>query len=189
MTDMAFYILSGIALAGALAAVLHRQLVIAALNLVLMMLALAGIFLLLSAPFLAALQVIVYSGAIMVLFIFSIMLLNAPEDRSGHAVSPSRKLAAGIAGVLFFFAIARATLGQPQLAAHLGWADHFGTPGEVSGTLLKMAVPFEIVSLLLTVAMLAAVVLAKRRLPGADEDVAEVVTARSADAANARPMP
>lgn len=182
MTDLAFYILSGIALAGALAAVLHRQLVLAALNLVLMMLALAGIFLLLSAPFLAAMQVIVYSGAIMVLFIFSIMLLNAPEDRSGDAVSRSRKLAAGLAGILFFFALARATLGQPQLAAHLGWAENFGTPANVSGALLKMAIPFEIVSLLLTVAMLAAVVLAKRRLPGADEDVAEFAAASPADA-------
>ena len=182
MTDLAFYILAGIALAGALAAVLHRQLVLAALNLVLMMLALAGIFLLLSAPFLAALQVIVYSGAIMVLFIFSIMLLNAPEDRSGEAVGRSRKFAAGLAGLLFFFALARATLGQPQLAAHLGWAENFGTPDKVSGALLNMAVPFEIVSLLLTVAMLAAVVLAKRRLPGADDDVAEAVTARPPDA-------
>ena len=181
MTDLAFYILSGIALAGALAAVLHRQLVLAALNLVLMMLALAGIFLLLSAPFLAALQVIVYSGAIMVLFIFSIMLLNAPEDRSGEAVSKGRKFAAGLAGILFFFAIARATLGQPQLGEHLGWRPEFGTPDAVSGALLKMAMPFEIVSVLLTVAMLAAVVLAKRRLPGADEDVAEAVMAKPTD--------
>ena len=174
MSDLAFYFLSGLALAGALGAVLRKDLVIAALNLVLMMLALAGIFLLLSAPFLAALQVIVYSGAIMVLFIFSIMLLNAPEDRAGEAVSKRRKIAAAFAGGLFFFALARAALGQPQLAGRLGWAagtPALGSPAAVSATLLKMVVPFEIVSLLLTVAMLAAVVLAKRKLAGADEDV------------------
>ena len=169
LADLAFYLLAGMALATALAAILHKSLVIAALNLVLMMLSLAGIFLLLAAPFLAALQVIVYSGAIMVLFIFSIMLLNAPEDRSGHKVSPVRKLGAALAGLGFFAAIARAVIGNPACAQSLhSWPvgpDNMGDPGVVSRILLeKLAVPFEVVSLLLTVAMIGAVMLAKRNL-------------------------
>jgi NADH-quinone oxidoreductase subunit J len=169
LADIAFYLLAGMALATALAAVLHKSLVIAALNLVLMMLSLAGIFLLLAAPFLAALQVIVYSGAIMVLFIFAIMLLNAPEDRAGHKVSNGRKLGAAIAGLGFFAAIANGVLRNPTCAQSLRYwpvgSDNLGDPGVVSRVLLEqLAVPFEIVSLLLTVAMIGAVMLAKRNL-------------------------
>jgi NADH-quinone oxidoreductase subunit J len=181
LADFAFYLLAGVALATALASVLHKSLVIAALNLVLMMLSLAGIFLLLAAPFLAALQVIVYSGAIMVLFVFAIMLLNAPEDRSGNAVSKRRKLGAAVATLGFFGAIANAALGNAALAQSLNaWpsgrgalGEAFGAPGVISGVLLNdLAVPFEVVSLLLTVAMIGAVMLAKRNLAQSDGEAA-----------------
>lgn len=169
--DFAFWLLAGIAVAAALGAVLRRDLVIAALNLVLMMLALAGIFLLLAAPFVAALQVIVYSGAIMVLFIFAIMLLNAPEERAVRAISPVRLLLAAAGSLLFFAAIAAAAARSPGLGAPLaGPWDGSGEPGAVSGELLgRMALPFEIVSVLLTAAMLGAVALAKRKLAGYPE--------------------
>ena len=168
ISDLAFWLLSGLAVASALGAVLRRDLVIAALNLVLMMLALAGIFLLLSAPFVAALQVIVYSGAIMVLFIFAIMLLNAPEDRAGDAVSKRRRFGALAAALIFLCAIAVALARTPEAARALGaWDAELGTPSAVSGTLLNdLAVPFEAVSVLLTVAMLGAVMLARRKRAG-----------------------
>ena len=76
---LAYIILAGLAVAGSAAVVLTRDTVHSALSLVGVMLCLAGIFLLLHQEFIAAIQVIVYAGAIMVLFLFVIMLMNMRE--------------------------------------------------------------------------------------------------------------
>src|SRR3989449_2626959 len=72
-----FFLLAGIALAGGVSLILQRHPIHSALSLIVVMVALAGLYLLLGAEFIAAVQIIVYAGAIMVLFVFVIMLLNA----------------------------------------------------------------------------------------------------------------
>src|SRR5713101_7072368 len=75
-----FLVLAAVALAGAVSLILQRHPIHSALSLIVVMVALAGLYLLQGAEFVAAVQIIVYAGAIMVLFIFVIMLLNAGEE-------------------------------------------------------------------------------------------------------------
>ena len=80
---LVFLALAGLALAGAVSLILQRHPIHSALSLIVVMAALAGLYLLLEAEFVAAIQIIVYAGAIMVLFVFVIMLLNAgAEERT-----------------------------------------------------------------------------------------------------------
>ena len=75
-----FFLLAGLAVAGALSLILQRHPIHSALSLIVVMVSLAGLYLLQGAEFIAAVQIIVYAGAIMVLFVFVIMLLNAGEE-------------------------------------------------------------------------------------------------------------
>ena len=75
-----FFVLAAIAVLGAISLILQRHPIHSALSLIVVMVALAGLYLLMGAEFVAAVQIIVYGGAIMVLFIFVIMLLNAGEE-------------------------------------------------------------------------------------------------------------
>src|SRR3984893_2651414 len=75
-----FFILAAIAVAGAVSLIVQRHPIHSALSLIVVMVSLAGLYLLQGAEFIAAVQIIVYAGAIMVLFIFVIMLLNAGEE-------------------------------------------------------------------------------------------------------------
>jgi len=156
-----FLAFGAIALAGAVNLLVQRHPINAALSLIAVMAALAGEYLLLGAEFVAAVQVIVYAGAIMVLFVFVIMLLNAgvEEETKGSRVA----LLIGIPGML---------LGSLLIA----WVvlRHSGTeavavgalPGapRVIGQLLfhEFLLPFEITSILILVAIMGAVVLASK---------------------------
>ena len=84
MSVAIFFILAIIAVLGALMVITARSPVSSALYLILVMCSLAGLFVLLGAIFLAALQIIVYAGAVMILFLFVIMLLNLRHNESGH---------------------------------------------------------------------------------------------------------
>ena len=75
-----FFVLAAVAIFGAVSLILQREPIHSALSLIVVMVALAGLYLLLGAEFVAAVQIIVYGGAIMVLFVFVIMLLNAGEE-------------------------------------------------------------------------------------------------------------
>src|SRR6201982_812330 len=75
-----FFVLAGLAVIGAVSLILQKHPIHSALSLIVVMVALAGLYLLLGAEFVAAVQIIVYGGAIMVLFVFVIMLLNAGEE-------------------------------------------------------------------------------------------------------------
>src|SRR5579863_4507825 len=75
-----FFLLGGLAIIGALSLILQKHPIHSALSLIVVMVALAGLYLLMGAEFVAAVQIIVYGGAIMVLFVFVIMLLNAGEE-------------------------------------------------------------------------------------------------------------
>lgn len=158
-----FFVLGVIAVLGALNLIFQRHPIHSALSLIVVMVALAGLYLNMGADFVAAVQIIVYGGAIMVLFVFVIMLLNAGVEERTNA----SKLA-GIAGIplavalLGFLAaaIARsndATQGVPVAA---NTAD---TTTNISRMLFSDFVyPFELTSFLILVAIIGALVLAQR---------------------------
>lgn len=160
-----FFVLAAMAVAGAVVLILAREPIHSALALVLVMTSLAVIYLLLGAEFIAAVQVIVYAGAVMVLFVFVIMLLNAgTEDRSHIS-----KIATWIGVPLGFFLLLE--------VAHIFWHGRMsdamgggaGAPYEAASTHdLSMALfqqylfPFEATSILILIALLGALVLAKK---------------------------
>jgi NADH-quinone oxidoreductase subunit J len=150
------------ALAGALAAVTHRNTVVGAMFLVLNLVSVAVFYVLLSAPFIAALQVLLYAGAIMVLFLFIIMLLDLRREEERQSGFLQKALAV-IGAVLFFVLVSgAATRGLPPAPADV--PEGFGAVESVAAALFSdYLVPFEVISLLLLVAMVGAVVLARRR--------------------------
>jgi NADH-quinone oxidoreductase subunit J len=161
-----FIIFGGLALAGALNLLFQRHPINSALSLVVVMMSLAVLYWSLGAEFLAAAQVIVYSGAIMVLFVFVIMLLNAGEEEKTHGSRAA--YGAGIPGAAaifcllsFVFLSERDALGKVSVGGFLGNA--VDNIAEVSATLFtKLLLPFEVTSILILVAILGAVVLARK---------------------------
>lgn len=161
MQLLIFYILGFGALVSALLLVTNKRPVAAAMSLILTMLFLAGIYVLLDAHLIAALQIIVYAGAIMVLFLFVIMLLNV-EEKSGRL--SHRKIALQFVGILVVGAVLIAVTGLIKIGpAQL--ADSFGTTKAVGQMLFTdFLLPFEIASILLLAAIVGAVILAKRKI-------------------------
>jgi NADH-quinone oxidoreductase subunit J len=157
-----FFVLAALAVIGAVSLILQKHPIHSALSLIVVMIALAGLYLLLGAEFVAAVQIIVYGGAIMVLFVFVIMLLNAGIEEhtsiSKIAGAPGLLLVVALAGFVAA-TIARsteniqATSQTGELASTLG----------ISNMLFKDFVyPFELTSFLILVAVLGATVLAQR---------------------------
>ena len=162
---LVFFFLAAIAILGAISLILQRHPIHSALSLIVVMVALAGLYLLMGAEFVAAVQIIVYGGAIMVLFIFVIMLLNAGvEERTnmskmaGWAGLP---LAIALMGFLAA-AVARST-DRVQAVAQSGAP----APTKVVAGLLfqEFVYPFELTSFLILVAIIGAIVLAQREKP------------------------
>lgn len=157
-----FLMCAAVAVAGAVAMVLSRNAVYAAMYLILVFGAVAVIFLLLNAPFLAAVQVTVYTGAIMVLFLFVIMLLGAerlnPEERE-PTLRWQRPAAIGLGAVLALQAVyVLFVRGAAAVAPPID-----SSPLAVGRQLFTAYLfPFEVASILLLVAMVGAVVLTKK---------------------------
>jgi NADH-quinone oxidoreductase subunit J len=179
MREILFWAFAGVGVISALLCITRRSPVASALWLVLTMCSLAAVFLLLDAQFLAAIQVLVYAGAIMVLFLFVIMLLNlgrggATDLRGWFGRAVAFVLAAGIAVQLWalFGAVrgdagfAAETAAYPLPAGELARLQEArGALGMVADPLLRQyLVPFEITSVLLLAAIVGAVVLAKRKI-------------------------
>jgi NADH-quinone oxidoreductase subunit J len=141
----------------------HRNPMSSAIYLVITMLCLAGFYVLLSGAFVAVIQVLVYAGAVMVLILFVIMMLNMPQETFQREGSTPAWIAAGVIGV--FLVIRLAGLfrqGQPDVLTHPG--EDFGTIQAVGSHLFApFVLPFELTSVLLLVAIIGAVILAKRR--------------------------
>ena len=155
-----FLVLAAVAVAGAVNLILQRHPIHSALSLIVVMVALAGLYLLQGAEFIAAVQIIVYAGAIMVLFIFVIMLLNArAEERTNLS-----RLARYVGVPLSVVFLAEGSYWMARATSHLG----FPPPGIVStrdlSTLLfrEYVFPFELTSFLILIALLGALVLARR---------------------------
>ena len=163
---MLFYAFGAVALLSALLAVTRKNPVSAALWLVLMFFGLAGIYVVLEAYFVAAVQVLVYAGAIMVLFLFVIMLLDLRTEELAAHRGPRLK-ALGVLGALGFLAVA----GTAVATSRLAWpgADGLegldGGAGAIGDALFnRWLLAFEVTSFLLLGAILGAVLLTKRRL-------------------------
>jgi NADH-quinone oxidoreductase subunit J len=157
-----FFIFGGLCVAGALNLLFQRHPINAALSLIVVMSSLAVLYLLLGAEFLAAAQVIVYSGAIMVLFTFVIMLLNAGrEDRTRGSKAAYLVGIPGavviVAILIYIFFSYRTSLGKASIGNYLV------TTSDLSKVLFHdLLLPFEVTSILILVAVLGAVVLARR---------------------------
>ena len=165
----AFFALTAIACA--LGVIFHRNPVHCALLLVGVLLSVSGLFILLNAQFIAALQVIVYAGAIMVLFLFVLMLLNFRQD--ADVLTPGAAKGFGfLFGMLVFVELLWMALsprggeGGAPLSVAAVPAD-FGSPAAIGRILYTTWLyPFEITSILLLVAVVGAVILAKRKFVG-----------------------
>jgi NADH-quinone oxidoreductase subunit J len=156
-----FFLLAAAALAGAVNLIAQTHPIHSALSLIVVMVALAGIYLLLGAELLAAVQIIVYAGAIMVLFVFIIMLLNAGAEERTAISRAATWLGLPFAVVLTAVLGWRIALTQPGAMA--AGTDMPGASRALSDMLFTSYVfPFELTSILILVAILGAVVLAKR---------------------------
>ncbi len=159
-----FFFFAGLAVLGAVNLVAQRHPIHSALSLILVMVSLAVLYLLLGAEFIAAIQIIVYAGAIMVLFVFVIMLLNAGEEEQTNWSRMARYFGLPVAVALLL---------------EMGWLLYRSWPADVLvqsdrvvgrtavvGQLLfkDYVLPFELTSVLILVAILGAVVLAKKEL-------------------------
>jgi NADH-quinone oxidoreductase subunit J len=165
----ALFIIFGLAaIAGALNLLFQRHPINSALSLVVVMMSLAVLYWSLGAEFLAAAQVIVYAGAVMVLFVFVVMLLNAGEEERTHGSRIA--YIAGIPGAAAIFCLLsfvflknKTALGTTQLGGYLSGA--ISNITEISHTLFtSLLLPFEATSILILVAILGAVVLARKEL-------------------------
>ncbi len=161
-----FLILSFIAVATALGMLLSRNAVYSALFLVLNFVTVAVFYLLLGAPFIAMAQITVYAGAIMVLFLFVIMLLGAENLPKAEVLPWQKPLAIGLAVVLAvettFILLTRAGL-TAQIAPPAEVVNQPETLAQLGTVLFKQyLLPFEVTSILLLVAMVGVIVLVRK---------------------------
>ena len=155
-----FYYLAAASVASAMLAVTRKNPVHSILWVLALFLHVAGIFLLLAAEFLAAVQVIVYAGAILIFYLFVQMLLDLPDEEARPRFGKHWPLA--VAGGLGFVALA--WLGNVESVGPAGNEPLSGSLSEVGKALFgPFALPFELVSLILLAAIVGAVVLARRR--------------------------
>jgi NADH-quinone oxidoreductase subunit J len=166
MAEVIFFIAALGAIAGAVGTVALRNPFYSVLALVCHLLALAALFLLLRAEFVAAAQVVVYAGAVMVLYVFVVAYIGGsdeplrPDESLITSFGPIFALALGIE--LCFAFLGSGLTALDSRGAELGAG--YGTPGQIGEALLtKFLVPFEAASFLLLIAAVGAVVLARRR--------------------------
>jgi NADH-quinone oxidoreductase subunit J len=160
-----FLIFAGIAVVCAVSLVLQRHPIASALSLIGVMISLAALYLLLGAEFIAAAQLIVYAGAIMVLFIFTIMLLNAGREARRGTASFAKWIGIPLFA-LFIFVLAFIIQSRlPQGTSVTFGTFTTATAREVGLSLFtQYLLPFEVTSILILVAILGAVVLARKEI-------------------------
>ena len=178
-----FFVAAAGAIAGALGVVVLRNPFFSVLSLVGHLLALAVLFLLLRAEFLAAAQVVVYAGAVMVLYVFVVAYIGGSEEPLGPSAGAARVLGPMFATALLA-EIAIATVGSGLKAVDSrgpAVGASFGSPEAIGNLLMqKFLIAFEAASYLLLIAAVAAVVLARRRR-GLEEAGGEQVMALGRD--------
>lgn len=170
LSPIAFYVFASLAIAFSFLVILKKNPVSSAFSLVFVFFCFAGIYAALQAHLIAAMQVLVYAGAIMVLFIFVIMLLNADEPT--FDLQKTHPLIKVFAGVFSFILLACFTIAIKKSPAFIGDGKHSldaiqsagGNSKAISQLMFsKYILPFELTSVLLLVGIVGAVALAKRK--------------------------
>ena len=158
-----FYILSAITIATAFLTIISKNPIHSAIYLVICFFTVAGHYLLFNAQFLALVHIIVYAGAIMVLFLFTIMLMNLNQEDEPHK-KLSTKLAAVVSfGLVCFVLLAVFIKAMPIIDNYKQTGQDFQSIKVLGRVLLnEYMVPFEFASVLLLVAMIGAVLLSKK---------------------------
>jgi NADH-quinone oxidoreductase subunit J len=172
MAAYAFVILSILAVATALAVIINRNTVNSALFLVLNLISLAGVFLMLHARFLAFVQILVYAGAIMVLFLFVIMLLNIDDEKSLFTKFRVQYFVGFIFGAVvlaqILYSIGKVTHIMEQNGVSIG---KFGTVEAIGSVLFtRYLLAFELTAILLTAAVVGALLIAQHKVKSSPDD-------------------
>lgn len=172
MITYSFIFLAVLAVASALAMVISKNTVNSALFLVLNMVSLAGMYLLLQAQFLAIIQILVYAGAIMVLFLFVIMLLNVDEEQSLFNKFRIKYFVAFLLGVGVFsqilYSIGSFSDTLPVVSEKMAEMGTVEAVGDVLYT--DYLLPFELTAILLTAAVVGALIVAQLKIKPATEE-------------------
>jgi NADH-quinone oxidoreductase subunit J len=180
VAEVVFFIAGAGAVAGAVGVIALRNPFYSVLALVFHLLSLAALFLLLRAEFVAAAQVVVYAGAVMVLYVFVVAYIGGAE-RPISPTGPALGLAAPLFAGALFVELSIAMLGSGLKAIDSEGAPFdpaFGTPGEIGELFLtRFLLPFEVASYILLIAAVGAVILARRRR-GLEEGEEDVLVAR-----------
>ena len=156
-----FIIFAGFCLAGAINLLLQRHPINSALSLVVVMTSLAVLYLLLGAEFLAAAQIIVYAGAIMVLFTFVVMLLNA--GREERTLGSRAGTLVGFPAVVVLLGVIATVILKAHGLGAASLSDPITSTEDLSRVLFhELLLPFEVTSVLILVALIGAVALARR---------------------------
>lgn len=164
MFEILFYVFAAVAVVSAVSLIWQRNPVASAISLIVTLACQAGLFVLLGAHFAATMQILVYTGAIMVLFVFVIMLLNLQDHELGAPrYRPYKFIGGGLA--LLSAVLIGVTILQNQAAAAAPVQESFGTIEAVGMELFSTYLfPFEVLSLVLTAAIAGAVILGKKEL-------------------------
>jgi NADH-quinone oxidoreductase subunit J len=183
LDNIVFWVFAPVAVGSAIAMLLMRNAVHAALLLIVNFFCLSVMYLLLDAPFLFAVQIIVYAGAIMVLFLFVIMLLGVDADddlRERLVAQRPVAIALGLAVVAEIFFAVRAGVGlSTRVPDTFDQVNAGGNTQALAKVLFtKYFFPFEVTSVLLIVAAIATMVLAQRRTRAITQAEIEAITAR-----------
>ena len=168
METLLFWLVTAIALIASVSMIVQRNPVYSALFLIVTLLSIAGLFLLLSAQFLAVIQIIVYAGAIMVLFLFVIMLLDIRRMEDTISRVKLQKSLGLLLGVVFFLetvlVLRSGMMRDIAVTAATPLVPDFGTAAGLGRALFSHYVfPLQLAAVLLFVALIGAVVLSKRR--------------------------
>ena len=156
-----FIVFAGFCLAGAINLLLQTHPINSALSLIVVMVSLAVLYLLLGAEFLAAAQVIVYAGAIMVLFTFVVMLLNAGREERTLGSRAARTV--GFPAVAAILAVIATMILRIQGLGNAAIQDQITSTADLSTVLFtKLLLPFEVTSVLILIAILGSVALARQ---------------------------
>jgi NADH-quinone oxidoreductase subunit J len=170
--NVAFYVLAALAVGSALAVVTLRNIVHAALFLIVVFAAAAGLFVLLNAEFIAIVQVLIYAGAVAVLVLFAIMLTHNATTAAGNPLN-KQWWAAGLVSVLLAAAIIYAVSSSGGTVVNASSASNVLAAGANSGTVSRIGqllyspyaysyvLPFEIASIVLLVAIIGAIVIGR----------------------------
>jgi len=160
-----FFTLAAVAVAAGVGVIAQRSAVRSALFLLVNFCCLAGLYILLNAQFVAMVQIIIYAGAIVVLFLFVVMLLGIEHAEESPDLRRYQWIAGGLLGILLLAGILWALI--PGVTGALPALTPVDNVRQIGAALLTdFAIPFELVAVVLLVAVIGAVALAKKRLEG-----------------------